>query len=107
MSYSEAAQVETECCNKDDPLPTGFIASRILESEISATKKPKLITQQQLHKCPHCDKLLAEKTYKRHKKLFCKNDNSWIKISHSSNIEILEGIYIYIYIYIYTVYIAI
>ena len=92
MSYSKAA--EAEYCNSDhesqDELP--IIASRILQSEISATKKRKNDTQKQLHECPHCDKVLTEKTYKKHKKLYCKNDNSWIKISQSSNIE---GIYIY------------
>ena len=48
------------------------IATCVAESENSA-KKAKFSRI-----CPHCNQLLGEKTYKRHKKLFCKNDGTWI-----------------------------
>ena len=78
---------EVEYCDSQsqNELLTGLIASRILESELSATKKPKLNTQHHLHKCPHCDKLLVEKTYKKHKKIFCKSDGSWVTSRHESS----------------------
>ena len=56
----------------DSELPIGFIATRVAESENSA-KKAKFSRP-----CPHCNQILSEKTYKRHKKLFCKNDGTWI-----------------------------
>jgi len=44
-----------------------LIASRILESE-SCVKKPKI--QQKLFECPHCNRHLSEKTFKKHKLYF-------------------------------------
>ena len=64
----------------------GFIASRVAESESSAKKAKLTSVYSQNTTCPHCNKPLSQKTYRRHKKLFCKNDGTWI-IASSVNKE--------------------
>ena len=54
-----------------------LIASRIAESQISS-KRPKLACQPRSFECPHCNQLLAEQTFKRHKQLYLTSDGSWI-----------------------------
>ena len=71
----------------------GLIASRMLESEMSAAKKQKLAI---LCECPHCNKLLTRKTFKKHRQLFCKTNGTWITSSQLSESKTLrEGSYKY------------
>ena len=70
---------------EDHELPIGFIASRVAESESSAAAK-RVHSEDTM--CPHCNQPLSTKTFKRHKKLFCKDDGTWI-IATSG--EVIEG----------------
>lgn len=78
-------------------LPVGFIASRVAESESSAKRAKLTSLHSQDTICPHCNQPLSAKTYKRHKKLFCKDDGTWITAS-SNHDQIIEGVYSYNYI---------
>ena len=89
-----------------------IIASRILESEMSAAKKQKLDIPEKLHECPHCEKLLTRRTFKKHQQLYCRSDGTWITSRHdqlsqrqgiriATYISIANYSYNYIYIYIY------
>ena len=68
---------------------SGLIATRVLKSERSVGKKAKLHrdTESQSRVCPHCDQLLNIKTYKRHEKLYRKDDGSWIVVSSRQTSE--------------------
>ena len=76
------------------------IASRILESEMSAAKKQKLDVPEKLHECPHCDKILTTRTFKKHRQLYCRSDGTWITSNHDqlSSHQALGGIYTHSYI---------
>lgn len=51
-----------------------LIASRISDSEIRS--KRSRLERQTL--CPHCNQLLADQTFRRHKQLYLSTDGSWI-----------------------------
>ena len=57
---------------------TGFLASRIALLRNRASKTvPLPSTSRQL--CPHCDQDLSQKTFRKHRKLFCRSDGSWVR----------------------------
>ena len=63
-----------------DPSSSSSFLVRRLES---ARKRVKLSSKPTGTRrlCPHCDQKLSAKTFKKHRRMNCKDDNTWIRVS--------------------------
>ena len=55
----------------------GLVASRIAQSR----KRVRHSEQGHRQICPHCDQSLCSKTFKKHRRLYRKEDGSWVVMS--------------------------
>lgn len=70
----------------ESPL-TGLLASRVAKSR----KRPRYSTPWNRHHCPHYNQSLTLKTFKRHQKLFCRSDGTWIADIEEDDAGSTEG----------------
>ena len=77
----------SESMESEERFLSGLLATRIAESR----KKPRLSIPRNCQKCLHCNQRLTMKTFKRHQKLFCQSDGTWIKDDADTTES--EGIY--------------
>lgn len=79
-----AAELET---NKEPPtlLATrvGLLATRV----VASSELPRKRKESNRSICPHCDQALSNKTFKKHKRLYSKNDGSWISVGPCDSVE--------------------
>lgn len=57
----------------------------------SSDKKMKLSSKSKLGQrliCPHCNQSLCAKTFKKHKRLYCNEDNTWTRSSASTSVTV-------------------
>lgn len=49
-----------------------------IASRISGSRKRPRMSAYKIHHCPHCDQTITLKTFKRHEKLYCRSDGTWM-----------------------------
>ena len=64
-------------------VPVGFVASRIAQSR----KRIRHSEQGNRRMCPHCDQSLCLKTFKKHERLYRKDDGSWVTEADTQDID--------------------
>lgn len=67
---------------------TSTIASRLAKSR--KTRTSTFRTRQ----CPHCDRNLTLKTFKRHQRLYCRSDGTWISGELELEESMDEGLFV-------------
>ena len=58
----------------NNTFPLGLVAARIAQSK----KRTRHLENSIRQICPHCNQSLCSKTFKRHKRLYKKEDGSWM-----------------------------
>ncbi len=64
--------------------PAPFLKG-LLASRVAASRSKRKGSAQNRRVCPHCNQTLCYKTFKKHKRLYAKDDGSWISVKTDSH----------------------